>query len=121
MNHSMALTRCSAIINITPRNHNYKTPIIWSKEAEKRFVQRMKPLGITRDKINNVISEGFQNPDTQVVDGSRPNKPHIVIFQKRERRHGLMRIIVAIERHMIIICTMYYVSRAERYWNINVL
>jgi hypothetical protein len=87
-------------------NHTPLVRIIWTKHAEERLTQWKRQRGITR----NEIEEAVRDPD-QVVSG----RGDALVAQKR-RRNGLLRVPYVSEEEGNIILTLYWTSKANKYW-----
>ena len=80
--------------------------IIWTKHAKERQEQWERKLGITCQEVEDLLL----NPE-QVVPGS----PEGFVAQTR-RGSGLLRVpFIEVERGRKIL-TVYWTTKAERYW-----
>lgn len=80
--------------------------IVWTKHARERQQAWQKKLGITREEIEEVLT----NPE-QIVPGDLG----ALIAQSR-RGNGLLRVpfVMAGEERKIL--TVYWTSKVEKYW-----
>jgi len=80
--------------------------IVWTRHAEERQREWEKKLGITRQEVEQVLS----NPE-QIVPGDR----NALVAQAR-RGNGLLRVpFVEVEEKRKVL-TLYWTSRVEKYW-----
>jgi hypothetical protein len=80
--------------------------IIWTKHAEERQKEWEKKRGVTRQEIENLLS----NPD-QIVPG---DMTAFVAHSKRGK--GLLRAPFEDTRNGRKILTVYWTSKVEKYW-----
>jgi hypothetical protein len=80
--------------------------IIWTKHAEDRQKEWEKKLGITRQKVENLM----QSPE-QIVPGDM----NIFVAQSKSL-NGLLRApFIEVEGDRKIV-TVYWTSKVEKYW-----
>lgn len=80
--------------------------ILWTKHAEDRQQEWEKKLGITRQEVENVVS----NPE-QIVPGDLG-----ILIAQSKTRNGLLRspfIEIGDDRKIL---TVYWTSKVGRYW-----
>lgn len=80
--------------------------ILWTKHAEDRQQEWEKKLGITRQEVENVVS----NPK-QIVPGDLG-----ILIAQSKTRNGLLRspfIEIGDDRKIL---TVYWTSKVGRYW-----
>ena len=83
-----------------------KLKIIWTIHAEDRQKEWEKKLGITRQEVEDLMS----NPE-QIVPGDMN-----VIVAQSKTRNGLLRVpFVEIEGDRKVL-TVYWTSKIEKYW-----
>lgn len=89
------------------RNAIEKMKIIWTIHAEERQKQWEKKLGITKQEVEELVS----NPE-QIVPGDLDAR----VAQKKTR-DGLLRApFINIEKDRKIL-SVYWTSKTEKYWN----
>ncbi len=80
--------------------------VIWTKHAEDRQKEWEKKFGITRQEVENLVS----NPE-QIVPGDMD----VLVAQSRNR-NGLLRVPFVEKERSRKILTVYWTSKIERYW-----
>ena len=80
--------------------------IIWTKHAENRQKEWDKKLGITRQKVEDLV----QQPE-QIVPGDM----NVRVAQARAY-NGLLRVPFVTVGEDKKILTVYWTSRVEKYW-----
>lgn len=80
--------------------------ILWTNHAAERQSQWERKLGITRDEVEQVVS----NPE-QIVRGDQDAR----VAQTR-RHNGLLRVPYVEREGTRRILTVYWTTRVDRYW-----
>jgi hypothetical protein len=80
--------------------------IYWTKHALLRQKEWEEKLGIRREEVEDLLS----HPE-QIV----PGDGEVMVAQKR-RAGGLLRVAFIDDGEKLKIVTLYWTSRAERYW-----
>ena len=88
---------------------------VWTREAQTRFEQRLSQH-LTKEQIELII----RSPESQIVEGSTPNKPDLFVFQQLSGS-GIVRVVVDTSAAPWKLVTVYYAKPSSRYWNINVV
>lgn len=79
---------------------------LWTRHAGERQKKWEEKRGITREEVEQVLG----NPE-QVVSGHRNAR----VAQSR-RGSGLLRVPFVEEEGQIVIITLYWTSKVDKYW-----